>query len=112
MLENNWPNPLVNAPTRDMSRLNEMKCVGMEGIKASPAPKPNNVNMTPKIEVIIKPRNTAAGTFLRYNINVIMMPITARNAGADEILPIPTKVECLQQEYFLRPLSLQGFPVS
>ncbi len=93
MLENNWPNPFINAPTRDISKLNEMKCTGMEGIKPSPVPKPNNVNITPIIEVITKPRNTAAGTFLRYNIKVSMMPITAKSVGADEMLPIPTKVE-------------------
>ena len=93
MLENNWPNPCVNAPTSDISKLNEMKCAGIDGIKAFPAPNPNNVNITPKIEVNTKPRNTAAGTFLRYNTKVSMMPITAKSAGADEILPIPTKVE-------------------
>ena len=91
MLENNCPNPFVNAPTREISKLNEMNSVGIAGIKASPAPNPNNVNITPKIEVITKPKNTAAGTFLRYNIKVIMTPITAKRAGADEILPIPLK---------------------
>lgn len=95
MLENNWPNPLINAPTREVSKLNEMRCAGIDGINVFPVPKPNNVNITPKIEVITKPRNTAAGTFLRYNIKVSMMPITAKSAGADEILPIPTKVEGL-----------------
>ena len=70
-----------------------MNCAGMEGIKTSPAPKLNKVNITPKIEVITKPRNTAAGTFLRYNTKVSMIPITAKSAGAVVILPIPTKVE-------------------
>ena len=93
MLENNCPNPFVNAPIRDISKLNEMNSVGIDGIKAFPAPNPNNVNIAPKIEVITKPRNTAVCTFLRYNIKVIMTPITAKSAGADEILPIATKVE-------------------
>ena len=93
MLENNWLNPFVNAPTRDTSKLNEIKCVGIDGIKAFPVPNPNNVKITPKIDVITKPRNTAAGTFLRYNTKVSMMPIIAKSAGADEIFPIPTNVE-------------------
>ena len=68
MLENNWVNPVANAPTTEVSKLNDTNSAGIAGIIGSPAPKPNKVKITPKIAVITKPRNTAAGTFLMYKI--------------------------------------------
>ena len=45
-------NPFKNAPTTEVSKLNEMNSEGIAGIKGSPAPKPAKVNITPKIAVI------------------------------------------------------------
>ena len=92
MLENNWVNPVANAPTTEVSKLNDTNSAGIAGIIGSPAPKPNKVKITPKIAVITKPRNTAAGTFLMYKTKVSKIPITAKSAGADKMVPIPTKV--------------------
>ena len=59
----------------------------------SPAPNPNVVNIKPIMAVIIKPLNTAAGTFLINSINVIRIPSNAKRAGADVRDPKPTTVD-------------------
>ena len=67
-----------------------MNVFGIVGRATSGTVKPINVNITPMNAVISKPKKTAKGTFFMNRINVIIIPIVARNTGGDEILPNET----------------------
>ena len=90
IFENNSPNPLVNPPNNVKSKVVVIACLGNAGINSFPAPNPIDTIINPMIDVIIIPRNTAAFTFLRYNIKVIKKLIRASNTGGENKFPNET----------------------
>ena len=90
------PNPERNPPNTLKFRLNEIHVFGIVGRAASGDVNPTKEKTTPKIAVKIKPKNTAAGTFLTYNASVMIMLIDASNTCGEAMFPSATTVVGLE----------------